>query len=73
VGLSNRRSCVLTSAPKLLMRSNFYLLDQSFESSWNANSILLLLFNRECEYIKWRDWNDVMTVVYEFVHRRVEH
>jgi len=23
--------------------------------------------------LKWRDWNDVTTVVYEFVHRRVEH
>jgi len=23
--------------------------------------------------LKWREWNDVTTVLYEFVHRRVEH
>jgi hypothetical protein len=60
VDLSNRRSCVWTFVHNLLMRSNFYLLDQSFESSWNVNFILLLLFNRECEYVQvarleWRN------------------
>lgn len=33
---------------------------QRFEFSWNVNAILLLLFNRECEYVKvgrleWRN------------------